>query len=240
MVLIQGPPGGFAVTGRSPEPLDKEAFLSAAARLEILSEEPSDYRVGLEAIVQTVHQPVDSGLSTDAVQKGAIRERPKAGRQIQEPAVADLWVDIHSRDRHGPNYSRHCPPTRQPGGVLVIDAANVIGSQPTGWWRDRAGVARRFVEQLRAAARHGQLPLPIVVVLEGAARAGSAEADLDGVRVVHATHSGDDALVAQTAAATTGVIFVTSDRALRERVRQLGAETVGPRWLTDRLRPDQE
>jgi rRNA-processing protein FCF1 len=77
-----------------------------------------------------------------------------------------------------------------------------------------------------------------VVVLEGAARAGVAEADVDGVRVVHAAHDGDDALVAQTAAATTGVIFVTADRRLLERVRELGAETVGPSWLINRLRSD--
>jgi hypothetical protein len=122
--------------------------------------------------------------------------------------------------------------------VLVIDAANVIGSRPTGWWRDRAGAARQFVEQLRDAARHGRLPLPAVVVLEGAARSGIAEADVDGVRVVHAGRNGDDTLVAQTAAATTGVIFVTADRHLVLRVRELGAETVGPTWLIDRLRSD--
>jgi hypothetical protein len=77
-----------------------------------------------------------------------------------------------------------------------------------------------------------------VVVLEGAARAGIAEADLDRVRVVHAAQHGDDALVAQTAAAATGVIFVTADRCLFEPVRELGAETVGPSWLNDRLRSD--
>jgi hypothetical protein len=27
--------------------------------------------------------------------------------------------------------------------MLVIDAANVIGSRPTGWWRDRPGAAGR-------------------------------------------------------------------------------------------------
>jgi hypothetical protein len=122
--------------------------------------------------------------------------------------------------------------------VLVIDAANVIGSRPTGWWRDRPGAARQFVEQLRDAARRGRLPLPAVVVLEGAARAGMAEADVDGVRVVHAAHGGDDALVAQTAASATGVIFVTADRRLLDRVLQLGAETVSPSWLNDRLRSD--
>ena len=122
--------------------------------------------------------------------------------------------------------------------MLVVDAANVIGSRPTGWWRDRAGAARQFVEQLRDAARHGRLPLPAVVVLEGVARAGTPAADVDGVRVVHAAHNGDDALVAETAAAIGGVIVVSADRRLLERVRELGAETVGPSWLNDRLRSD--
>lgn len=70
-------------------------------------------------------------------------------------------------------------------------------------------------------------------MLEGDARAGSAEGDVDGVRVVHAARSGDDALVAQIH--TTGVIVVTSDRGLRARAGELGAETVGPAWLYARL-----
>lgn len=119
--------------------------------------------------------------------------------------------------------------------MLVIDAANVIGSRPTGWWRDRPGAARRLIEDLREAARRGRLPLPAVVVLEGAARAGVAEGEIDGVRVVHAPGHGDDALVEQTASAAVDVIFVSADRELRQRVRELGAETVGPSWLHDRL-----
>jgi rRNA-processing protein FCF1 len=122
--------------------------------------------------------------------------------------------------------------------VLLVDAANVIGSRPTGWWRDRAGAARQLVDELRDAVRAGRLPSPVVVVLEGAARAGVAEADVDGVRVVHAARSGDDALVAQLAdpaADGSAATVVTADRQLRERVRELGAETVGPGWLTARL-----
>ena len=46
----------------------------------------------------------------------------------------------------------------QNGAVLLIDAANVVGSRPTGWWRDRAGAARTFVDQVRAAVESGQLP----------------------------------------------------------------------------------
>lgn len=122
--------------------------------------------------------------------------------------------------------------------MLLVDAANVIGSRPDGWWRDRAGAARRFVGEVRLAARSGTLPTPAVVVLEGAARAGAVEADVDGVRVVHAARSGDDALVAQLTdpvADDSAVTVVTADRQLRARVRELGAETVGPSWLTARL-----
>ncbi|MGB7447512.1 MAG: hypothetical protein WA892_00115 [Ornithinimicrobium sp.] len=36
--------------------------------------------------------------------------------------------------------------------VLIVDAANVIGSSPDGWWRDRAGAARRLHDQLSATA----------------------------------------------------------------------------------------
>ena len=69
---------------------------------------------------------------------------------------------------------------------------------------------------------------------------GVAETDVDGVRVVHAAHHGDEALVAETAAAatTSSVVFVSADRRLLERVRDLGAETVGPSWLNERLGPD--
>ena len=58
-------------------------------------------------------------------------------------------------------------------GVLVVDAANVIGSKPNGWWPDQPGAARQSVEQLRDAGRHGRIPLPAVVVLEGAAAPAS-------------------------------------------------------------------
>jgi hypothetical protein len=56
---------------------------------------------------------------------------------------------------------------------LVVDAANVIGSRPDGWWRDRPGAAARLVSALAAALRSGALTSPVVVVLEGAARAGA-------------------------------------------------------------------
>lgn len=121
--------------------------------------------------------------------------------------------------------------------VLVVDAANVIGSRPTGWWKDRAGAARSFVDRLRAAVATGELSEPVVVVLEGKARAGVESGAVEGVTVVHADGSGDDALVdvVRSAGEEGAVVLVTADRELRQRVVALGAEVVGPSWLLERL-----
>jgi hypothetical protein len=119
--------------------------------------------------------------------------------------------------------------------VILIDAANVIGSRPTGWWKDRPGAARAFVEQVRTAVREGSLTEPVVVVLEGKARGGVERGVADGVTVVHAPESGDDMLVAVIAEATTPVTIVTADRELRQRAVASGADVAGPRWLIDLL-----
>ena len=118
--------------------------------------------------------------------------------------------------------------------MLVIDAANVVGSRPTGWWRDRPGAAGRFVEQVRAAAAEGRLDPPITVVLEGQAKRGIGEGSADGVEVVHAPGEGDDT-IAELARRHPGAIVVTADRGLAERVRAVDGEVVGPSWLLDRL-----
>jgi hypothetical protein len=119
--------------------------------------------------------------------------------------------------------------------VLLVDAANVIGSRPNGWWRDRPGSARRFVEDVRAARRAERLPGAVVIVLEGQARPGAAEGEADHVRVVHAASEGDDTLALLAAEATEPVTLVSADRGLRERTQAVGAEVVGPRWLLERL-----
>ena len=80
----------------------------------------------------------------------------------------------------------------------------------------------------------GRLGPPVAIVLEGRARAGADEADLDGVEVVHAPGEGDETIAA-IAEAHRGVIVVTADRELAERVRAATAEVVGPTWLLDQL-----
>jgi hypothetical protein len=129
--------------------------------------------------------------------------------------------------------------------MLVVDAANVIGSRPTGWWRDRAGAATAFVERIRAAVVAGRLTPPVVVVLEGEGRAGTPEGLSDGVTVLHADASGDDLLVDVVAGASPAprlgaVTLVTADRALRRRAEACGADVVGPSWLLALLDPPPE
>jgi hypothetical protein len=122
--------------------------------------------------------------------------------------------------------------------ALVVDGANVVGSRPDGWWRDRPGAARRLHDALVAAElEHDE----VVLVLEGAARRGVDPGTSDGVRVVHSPGSGDDAVVdvvvdaVTRAGRTADVVVVTADRGLRARVERAGATYEGPSWLLDRL-----
>jgi hypothetical protein len=48
-----------------------------------------------------------------------------------------------------------------PGRVtIIVDGANVVGSRPDGWWRDRAGAAVRLHDNLAKLAERGQQGIP--------------------------------------------------------------------------------
>lgn len=117
--------------------------------------------------------------------------------------------------------------------VLVVDAANVVGSVPDGWWRDRAGAARRLHERLLVA----DTPYDeIVLVLEGGAKAGVRAGRDAHVRTVHAPRDGDAEIreqARQAVAAGGHVVVVTADRALAANVSP--AQVLSPSWLLDRL-----
>ena len=122
--------------------------------------------------------------------------------------------------------------------MLVVDAANVVGSRPDGWWRDRPGAARRLHEQLATGLPDDE----VVLVLEGAARRGQSAGVAGLVRTVHAAGSGDDTIVAvatEQVAAGRKVVVVTADRALRHRVTAAGAGAESPSWLLRRLGADR-
>ncbi|MFF7447944.1 MULTISPECIES: NTP pyrophosphohydrolase [unclassified Streptomyces] len=112
--------------------------------------------------------------------------------------------------------------------LVIVDAANVVGSVPDGWWRDRRGAAERLRDRLAADGVPGRDgPVEIVLVVEGAARGVES---VPGVRVEAAPGSGDDRMVELVAEANgRRILVVTADRELRERVTDLGAEVTGPR-----------
>lgn len=117
--------------------------------------------------------------------------------------------------------------------LVIVDAANVVGSVPDGWWRDRRGAATRLRDHLRTYAEQGVPghpgPLDLVLVVEGAARGVES---VPGVRVESAPGSGDDRiveLVVETGARP--VLVVTADRELRRRVEAYGAQCAGPRTV---------
>ncbi|MFZ2527204.1 MAG: NUDIX hydrolase [Rhodococcus sp. (in: high G+C Gram-positive bacteria)] len=111
---------------------------------------------------------------------------------------------------------------------VLLDTANVLGSRPTGWWRDRPGATGTLLAELAAVLpRTVELPTGgfgwvtrIEAVLEGQAR----DAVVDDARIpVHAAAgSGDDEL-ARLAGATATLesavtVVVTADRGLRQRL----------------------
>jgi len=135
--------------------------------------------------------------------------------------------------------------------TIIVDAANVVGSRPDGWWRDRAGAAERLVGQLSVLASDGVTKLPesvdapelerwfprFVVVLEGAAAAAdtddAASRSQSRLSVVRARGSGDDEIARQAGQADGSRLVVTADRELKARCEAAGAAVTGPRWLLD-------
>ncbi len=128
--------------------------------------------------------------------------------------------------------------------VLVVDAANVVGSRPDGWWRDRAGATVRLRDGLSALATRGlaartfKLPADvwwpeIRMVVEGQARGVESAPD---VTVVAADRDGDALIAAEASRAVDDrpddhVVAVTADRALRTHLEAVGARVFGPATL---------
>jgi hypothetical protein len=116
--------------------------------------------------------------------------------------------------------------------LVVVDGANVVGSVPDGWWRDRAGAAVRLRDSLAAVPAAGlpDVPGPVEVVLVVEGRARDIPEGPGGVRVERASGSGDDKIVevVRGTAAVRRTVVVTADRGLRDRVTALGAEVRGP------------
>jgi hypothetical protein len=123
--------------------------------------------------------------------------------------------------------------------VLVVDIANVMGSRPDGWWRDRAAAATRLLDGLEPL-NGAEVTLPdglgpvriteIRAVVEGAAKRAAGPA---AVSVLRADRDGDSEIVEETARLTASgkiPVVVTADRGLRGRLPE-PAPIAGPGWL---------
>ena len=126
--------------------------------------------------------------------------------------------------------------------TLVVDVANVMGSRPDGWWKDRAGAAARLLAPMSAlVGRAVETPdgstvvlERIVAVVEGQAKSVAAP---EGIELVRAPADGDSAIAAtahESDAAGERVLVVTADRGLRERLPE-AVLVAGPSWLNDLL-----
>jgi 8-oxo-dGTP diphosphatase len=178
-----------------------------------------------------------------------------------EETRAVAWVRASEVDmlRLHPGFAAEWPVLRTALAppTIIVDAANVIGSRPDGWWRDRPAAAARLCAEMSALAVAGLAALPesaglpvldrwfprFVVVLEGAAAATAAATAAaprvwaDRLTVVRANGSGDDEVVRQAARTSAPRLVVTADRALRARCEAVGAGVIGPRWLVSMI-PD--
>jgi uncharacterized protein YaiI (UPF0178 family) len=112
----------------------------------------------------------------------------------------------------------------------VVDAMNVIGSRPDGWWRDRAGAIERLVGQVDRWAEG--VEERVTVMLEHEPRRALAA---ERVEVAWASSGGADAADREILARLPGwlaedeVLVVTSDRDLATKARAAGAEVTSSR-----------
>jgi hypothetical protein len=123
--------------------------------------------------------------------------------------------------------------------VLLVDIANVMGSIPDGWWRDRAAAATRLLNGLAPLsgtevtdpAGAGTVRIADVrAVLEGAAKRAEGP---EAVVVLRAANDGDSEIVDEAGRLTESgqiPLVVTADRGLRSRL-PAQAMIAGPGWL---------
>jgi hypothetical protein len=118
----------------------------------------------------------------------------------------------------------------------IVDASNVIGAKPDGWWRDREAAARRLLDDLRAFAAGGE---DVMVVLDAGPREWDGRDG--GLEVAIAPRPGrdaaDDEIVRRLEADPDpgSITVVTSDAALAARARRRGAQVEGAGTFRRRL-----
>ncbi len=88
--------------------------------------------------------------------------------------------------------------------TIVVDVANVMGSRPDGWWRDRAGAAVRLHAQIARLAASGRAILPPPPGDRAAEDASSTSAADPSPSGAAPASSGDDPASSGAAPASSG------------------------------------
>lgn len=172
--------------------------------------------------------------------------RRLADRDRSAEQSHDSSARARARGRATPVVSRMSRTVENEADHVVVDGANVVGSRPDGWWRDRPAAARRLAGRLVAALTETPDRLADAVgagpgahvhlVLEGRAARAPDLPTHPSLSVVHAPADGDSAIVALTGElGGVGVVVVTADRGLRAQVLDIGAAIAGPTALLDVL-----
>ena len=128
--------------------------------------------------------------------------------------------------------------------MIVVDAMNVIGSKPDGWWKDRDGALARLLDALAGF----DFEEWVVVVADGRPVPGLHAGTRGGIELRYAGRSDPDAADDEIIALLTElsssesdsddsspVIVVSSDRALIARAEQLGARCEGAKSFRHRI-----
>jgi len=153
---------------------------------------------------------------------------PRPGFDVDGAEVLDIDPEMGNVSSTLAREGRHDLVAAGAHRRLIVDAMNVIGTRPDGWWKDRDGAARRLIGSLQAFAHTSGTR--VAVVLDGRPLRDFAEGIHDGVLVAYATRSGrdaaDDRIVAEVErdAHPDTLTVITSDHGLRDRVEALGAQ----------------
>lgn len=194
---------------------------------------------------------------------------PLRPASVNPESVEVRWQPVDAVDRlplH-PGFAATWPMLRAayPPPHLVVDAANVVGSRPDGWWHRRLSAAQALHDQLAVFARAGLGPWSSPL-REGVERLSSGIAPeswpvanrIVGLSWIYprvtmvvegqARHIAAGSTVEVVRAVGSGddaivdvvrahpdSLVVTADQKLRRRVGGLGADVVGPQWLRARL-----
>ncbi len=143
-VAAAGVPGVAAAGGGEKPDDDDEATTrstgtgsGAAARMPKIpplvqvSEEPVEWTY--TTVVADAPRPLETVPNNESLELRWVPETQVAELPLM-PAFADAWEDG----------------LRTEPVELVVDVANVLGSRPDGWWKDRAGATTRLLEELGA------------------------------------------------------------------------------------------